>query len=207
MLHNFCTLKRILPLAAMILFTSVTAMADAVTINGSLSTQDPTFNRPIQNGSALSGTLVPFDVYQFSVSSGGQYFLQAFPLAGTNPNNGGQATFGTFMALYQGSFDPTSPLTNFVAATMASGGGLGPAVFAPNLQANTPYFLIISSVNTPDYFQGEAPYRGGIQGAGMITLGGAATPTPEPATILLFGTGLASLAGVVRKGRSARTNV
>ncbi|HID87414.1 MAG TPA: hypothetical protein EYP55_08560, partial [Anaerolineae bacterium] len=92
---------------------------DVVTFTGSLADDDPTFNRP-EPGTVCTlsgiGTAVFYDTY--TIAGGGTLVISmrgTWSGAGTLPD--------PFVVLYDGSFDPANPCTNFVAA--GDNGGVG----------------------------------------------------------------------------------
>lgn len=98
------------------------AIAAAVAYSRSLTAASPTYNRPETSPasfandcgapttlSTTTGTAVHYDAQTFTVGTTGTYDL-------VNVSN----TFGdlsdSYLALYQGSFDPATPLTNVLYA-------------------------------------------------------------------------------------------
>jgi len=98
-------------LFALVALTRMPSPASATVIfNGDLSVADPTFNRPIAGSSRLtctlstSGTAVRYDTY--TVLLAGETDIRV--ILGT--------LVDSFVALYQGSFNPAAPCANLVAA-------------------------------------------------------------------------------------------
>lgn len=191
-------LKKLLPAAALLAFCAVPAAADTVTFTGTLSPSLPTFNRPAANGSGLTGQVVPYTVVQFTVSTAGLYVLQSIPQTCFTP--GPAPCYNAAVRLYANSFDPSSPLTNLIPAGNIE--GFGPTGAGAILQPNTTYFFVTTSIGNPFLLTGQPSFSNSITGPGTITLGAPAA-VPEPATLLLLGTGLAGALGAARRGRRA----
>ncbi|MCA1628215.1 MAG: PEP-CTERM sorting domain-containing protein [Acidobacteria bacterium] len=195
------SLKNILFVIAAIALFAAPSMADTVTFTGN-TTGGPTYNRT-ETGAApgtLSGigTAVSYRVFQVNVSLTGNY---SFESTATTPG------YDPFLALYVGSFNPAMPLANFVIANDNRTPGnftqsaLG--VFSPlQLLSGTNYFLVQSGFNNADF----GAFTITANGPGVITVtpgGGGTAPIPEPATMILLGTGLAGLAARVRRRRKS----
>ena len=166
--------------------------AAIVTLNGD-DTNSPTFNRPTQTG-ALSFQNPHYDAYFFTVDLSGSYNLT---LVAGNP-----AFFDTYIHLYQGSFNPADPETNFLRANDDGPGGTdaGSALSGIALTAGTAYYLVADGFSVLDY----GAYTATIQGPGNI----AATLVPEPSSVVctaLLATGGGWLLRRRRAG-AARTN-
>jgi hypothetical protein len=99
---------------------------------GNVSASSQTYNHPDAAGTALSGQVVAFQAMAFSVSISDNYAL-------SNASN----TFGggSFLALYQTSFNPSNPLNNLMAV---SDGGGSLAHMTQALVPGTHYFLVTS---------------------------------------------------------------
>ena len=192
------SLKRLLPVLAFIAFASAPAIADTVVFSGALTPSSPTFNRPTPTGGALSGQNVPYSLTQLTVNVSGLYIFQSAPLACPPA----MPCFNAALRLYQGSFDPANPLLNLIAGSTME--GFGPTGLGTTLQADAVYIFVTTSIGTPTYFNGQAPFINNISGPGAIALSDPPAAVPEPATMLLLGTGLAGVVAAARKRRRAK---
>lgn len=163
------------------------APVGAQTFTGTTTLTSPTFNRTLSGSppTALSaaGVGVHYNLLPFTVTLSGNY---AFELVGTAP-----AGWDTFLGLYSGSFNPSSPLTNVIYADDDSGPGSGSA-FTASLLAGTSYFGVITGFDSADV------------GAWSLTISGQgravpSTAVPEPATWALMMIGFGAIGGAMRR--------
>lgn len=178
-------------IAAALALSSVALAADAF-FSGDLDPASPTFNRPVQDGAALSGvgTAVRYDVQPFWVDVSGTYVMElGQPLASPTP-------YDPFILIYSTAFDPNSPLTNFVAgdddysgvfalltdANYLTGSLRRSKIESVTLTALTQYFAISTTFGNDT----GGPYDAAIGGGqGNVYLGFV----PEPASLLLVALG------------------
>lgn len=176
---------------ATLAFASHAAFAAPVTFSGELTTSDPVFNRPL-TATLLSsvGTAVAYDVYDFHVSATGTYAIEstAFNALGSD----------TFLYVYQGAFNPASPLTNLLALDDDSGVGALSLVNSA-LSAGNQYHLVFAA-----YYNGDfGSYAGRfdtLTGGGQVVLGALPVigEVPEPGTLALLGLAMLGM-GMLRR--------
>lgn len=148
------------------------AFAGDATFSGALDPASASFQRPTGPAGPFTGvhacttlqsaSTYGYQAFPFYVSADGGYTLTV-----TEANLA--ASSDTFMILYQGSFDPASPLTGCLAVNDDGGGALGLKSQIPNyaLTANTQYTMVISS-----YGQSRpGTFSGTISGPGDVLLG------------------------------------
>jgi hypothetical protein len=128
----------------------------------------PTFNRPRVEGTALStvGTAVRYEIVQVTVNQSGRYMLAS-----------GTPGYDGFLLLYRVSFDPASPLTNYVNGGDQPDDTTLPSVLTANLAVGTNYYAVLTGFDNPD----AGAFTLYAAGPGAVTL----TPVPEPALGLL----------------------
>jgi hypothetical protein len=159
-----------------------TAQAAIFTTTGTLSTSDPTFNRPLEDLTGLSavGTAARYDVLNFVVGTSGNYtFLTT-------------AMFDSFSVLYSPTFSAAGPLTNARAANDDLL-GVTTSGFDFDLTAGTNYFFVTTSFSNAEL----GAYSTTIGGPGVITV------VPEASTYAMMALGLGVL-GFARRRMTAR---
>lgn len=121
--------------------------------SGTLTSSDPTFNRPVTCGSLSGvGTATHFDAIPFAVGTAGTVTLSFEALDGGSISPSGTAGQGpdTFFALYSGSFDPMDPLTNCTAVNDdISGATNRRSRISQSLTAGNYVLVVTSFDNTP----------------------------------------------------------
>lgn len=164
---------------------SASAFADTVNLAGD-TTGAPLFTRPTETG-ARSFFSVPYNVYQFNVTTSGQF---TFNLTALDPS-----TYDTFLHLFVDAFNPmdlSDPAANFLAANddlNPNDPTLGSRLLNVNLTAGTTYFLVVDGFFGTD----AGAYAASITGPGTINV------VPEPSTTALCLFALAGIAFVARR--------
>jgi hypothetical protein len=137
----------------------------------------PTFNRALEDFSALSGvgTAVSYDVQSFTVDASGEYSFV------------GNSTFDSFFYLYQGAFDATMPLSNGLAANDDLS-GFGTSGVAYDLVAGQEYFAVMTAFNNAEFGEFALSVAGPGEVAGL-----SSNAASDQVAILSGATGGASM--------------
>jgi hypothetical protein len=148
------------------------------------------FNRPLSSLTDLSGTGtdVPYDSFGFSVTADGSYRFRSFALPLSEP-------WDNFLILYEGSFDPSSPLTNAVIANddlRDDIANIGKSGFDFDLMTGVPYVLVTTGFDNDSFGR----YLNVINGPGQVT-----APVPEAETYAMMLAGLALVGFLARRRR------
>jgi hypothetical protein len=150
------------------------------------TTGSPTFNRALSDFSDVSavGTDVAYDVFAFSVSVDGLYSFRSIA-AGFFKGS----AWDQYLFLYEGAFDPASPLSGGVAGN-DDFNGIGSSGFDVALLVNTAYYLVTTGFGNSD----SGKYLNIIRGPGEIL-----PVVPEPGTYALLALGLFAVSLAVRR--------
>lgn len=183
-------MRATLRLATAALALAVAAAPAAAQSYSATTVGAPTFNRQLGACAGLSGvgTAVRFHVQPIWSATAG---LRTFTSVATSPLN-----WDNYLFLYSAAWNPATPLVGCLAGNDDGPLGIGQSQFTFNMIANTQYFLVTTGFANSD----AGAFTNTITGS-PVTLG----VVPEPSTYALMATGLAGLAGVVRRRRAYTT--
>jgi hypothetical protein len=154
----------------------------STTINGVLTNASPTYVRADGNGATIyvsSGVTAYYQTFTFVAPSSGSTSLEiiAAALTGADP-------YDTYMSLYQTSFNPASPATNFLIGDDDSGALQYSSRLAYNLVAGTTYIIVVSTYSsgiTGSFTIESSPaiFSGGVNNWYTAASGGSVLTTGE----------------------------
>ncbi|WP_413174274.1 hypothetical protein [Anabaena azotica] len=156
---------------ALSLSATLPSMALTVSFTGNLTGQ-PVFDSPDIIGTGVPTTTVGFgDIFPYSsqpfyVNTSGNYnFLSTSVSYTTNPNNNPAPLWNNVTILYQGSFNPATPLNNAIIANndFPTQGLSG--FNNVNLTANTQYYFVTTVFNPDD---GYGTFSNSITGVAPV---------------------------------------
>jgi len=158
------------------------ANAATVVINGSLSSADATFNSPNAGNppTSTSSGAFSYDAYGFTVNTAGTYAITA-----------ASRVFDTYLGLYQGAFNPQSPLVNVLQYDDDSGAATD-SLINRSLSTGVQYFAVVTSFAPSS----RGNYSLTISGPGTATIGAA---VPEPATWAMMILGMGAVGFAMRR--------
>ena len=158
-------------------YGSISLSAANYSYTAVLTASSPTFNRPNDNGlnapNSLSGTISPYSVFAFQVSSNGSFSLRS-DAASNSWNN--------FLVLYANSFNPVAPLSNSLRVNDNwSNGNSSSSRINVNLITGVTYFLVTTNVG---FLPPPAPWiaNNDIQAGGATIIPVPVAGVPEPST-------------------------
>jgi hypothetical protein len=190
---SFCV--RILLGAA--LLVSVAQADTLTTFTTSISGSDPTqLGRISRNGipsdwssvKTFPGIINPTTTYNYhtySVNSGVTPFI--YITIDSVPGN-------TFASTYLPTYDPTNLALNYIGDAGSSGNyfGVDPVSFEVYVPVHTNFLVVVNTSSNAGIGQ---PFTITVQGF----LDDQFTPTPEPSSLVLLGSGILGVAGLVRR--------
>jgi hypothetical protein len=159
---------------------AVSAHADLVSFTGSTA-GGPTFNRPTEDGTALSSSTTNYSVATFTVSETGTYSVAT------------AGAFDTMTFVYSGVFNPAAPTTNVVGGNDDLNAGIRTSGVSVGLTAGQTY----SFVTTSAFPNQTGSFANSITGPGTVT----ALSVPTPAA---GGSTLVTVAGTTTGGPTYR---
>ena len=167
------------------------ANAATVVLTGTTSGA-PTYNRTLAGnpptGLSSAGADVAYQALVFNVDQAGSYQLTL------------SSAFDNFLTLYQGAFNPASPLTNALQADDDSRTGfIGDARITRNLLAGTSYTAVATA------------FASGVSGAftleatgpGTASFGNRVGAVPEPSTWAMMLVGFGAVGFSMRRRKSS----
>ena len=174
------------------LFVGITspALAAKVVLPGN-TTGGPTYNRPVTTvNESTIGTAVRFQVTEFVVDADGTYILTLLNVP---------LTYDPFLALYDGTFEPSAPLAGLIALDDDIAENVLQSRIEIQLTAASFYQAVVSGFDNADF----GAYSLTIEGPGAI-FAETISPVPEPATwgMMLVGLGLIGASMRYRQRRS-----
>jgi hypothetical protein len=180
------------------------AQAAAITVSGTLSAADPTFNRPLsfsQGGSctlSAVGTAVHYNVFSFTLFGGPSSLTMSFVNADGAAVTPTQAD--TFLALYGAAgFDPLAPCTNAIAA---NDDAVGTRSRITINNATGTYFGVVTSFSNVPQAPGNLPWNWTVAlnaPNASFQAPTASVPVPGSLALALMGLGLLATAQTSRR--------
>ncbi len=150
-------------------------------VDGLLTTASPTYVRADGNNTTVyvaSGVNAYYQTFTFVAPSSGNVSFETI-----DANLSGSDPYDTYMSLYQTSFNPASPATNFLRGDDDSGTLQYSSRLTENLVAGTTYIMVISTYlsgvtgtfiieSTPPVFAGGVNnWYAGASGGSVLTMG------------------------------------
>lgn len=166
----------------------------SLTVNGTISNTEGTYVRSTSGTVYNTGATVYYKTYTFVASQTG---TMVFEITAANLLNNGS---DTHLSIYQNSFNPTSPATNFLAADDDSGVGVLSSI-SQSVTVGTTYIIVVSTFSALDYgtftlqsnlpiFQGTASWYLNASGGTPIAFGNVFNP------VVVSGSGIPNTATV-----------
>jgi len=190
-------------LGAALIFSGASMAEEITTITGSLAATDPTqLGRLSRNG--IAQDWVGTEPFPGVINPTTTYNYKAYEI--TIPSNApfvqisvdSLSTF-TFVSVYADSYNPASLATNWLGDPGTSGNffGIDPLFFQVVAPGSTLWIVVNNT--SPGLGIGD-PYRILVEGFADSEF---TEPVPEPATMLLLGTGLVGLIAARRRKQAA----
>ena len=175
-------------------FAAVPLIAANFSYTAILTASSPTFNRPNDNGlnapNSLSGTISPYSVFAFQVSSNDSFSMRS---------DADSNSWNNFLVLYANSFNPAAPLSNALRVNdNLSNGDSSHSRIDANLITGVTYFLVTTNVG---FLPPPAPWIANnvIQAGGSTIIPVPIGAVPEPSTYWMVGSVLLLLISRWRK--------